>query len=166
MGLKNWLTASLKKFFVASSEPLDDSSRNNPNPARQLPLSRLTRYIFQASHFSRVNQRVKPGAFLPQPPDLKISSVWIDQLGDGEIWDIGDLLGAKRNAKPIARASFDAQILSEPHLTIEADPMPHPKHVNICGWPAEKDAQKAVALLLCNRSTLQVRTVAAEPHGP
>lgn len=70
---------------------------------------------------------------------------------------IGDLLGAKRKAKPIARASFSAEILPEAKLTVEPDPTPHPRHVNISGWPTEKDAQKAVALFLCNRASLQVR---------
>lgn len=117
----------------------------------------LSRYIFQSGHFNR--QSAKQGAFLPQPSKLKISAVWIDQLLGREIWEIGDLLASQSEPprRPIARADFDAAVLSEANLTLDDDKAAHPRHVNICGWPPEKDAQKAVALLLCNRSTLNIR---------
>jgi hypothetical protein len=117
----------------------------------------LSRYIFQSGHFSR--QRVKQGAFLPLPSKLKISAVWIDQLLEREVWEIGDLLAAQSEPprKPIARADFDAAVLAEANLTVADDKAAHPRHVNICGWPPEKDAQKAVALLLCHRAILSIR---------
>jgi hypothetical protein len=74
-----------------------------------------------------------------------------------EIWKIGDLLGVPRNKQPQARADFDVATVSEAKLTIESDPAPHPRHVNLCGWPIEKDAQKSVALLFCARSLLVLR---------
>jgi hypothetical protein len=153
MESKNWLTGFLKRLLTVLSGLFGGSPATNS--AGQPQFKRLTRYIFQSGHFSTLHHRVKQGAFLPQPPALKISSIWIDLLGENDIWTIGDLLGATR--KPIARASFDAEILPEARLAIEPDPAPHPRHVNIFGWPAEKDAQKAVALFLCNRSSLQVR---------
>lgn len=86
--------------------------------------------------------------------------MWIDQLSVTEVWDIGDLLATQSTAPrkpPIARANFDTADLQETDLTIEDDKKPHPRHVNLCGWPPEKDAQKAVALILCSRATLNVR---------
>jgi hypothetical protein len=99
----------------------------------------------------------KPGAFLPPPVVLKISALWRDQLSESEIWQIGDLLGAKRQKPPLARADFGLVAVKEAKLTVEPDPEPHPRHVNISGWPVEKDEQKAVAVLLCARSNLIVR---------
>ena len=99
----------------------------------------------------------KPGAFLPKPPTLKISALWRDELPEPEIWKIGDLLGITRTKQPLARADFDAADVSEAKLAIEPDPKPHPRHVNLSGWPIDKDEQKSIALLLCARSTLIVR---------
>lgn len=120
---------------------------------------RLTRYIYQSGHFSKVHHRVKQNAFLPEPGKSKISAAWIDGLVSPQIWEIGDLLGAQRLAPavPIARADFDSAVLPKTRLTIESDPVPHPRHINVCGWPSEKDAQKDIALMLCSKSTLQVR---------
>lgn len=119
--------------------------------------SRLARFIFQDAHFRRQTPAApKPSAFLPRPPDLKISALWRDALSEAEIWTAGDLLGATRG-KPRARADFDLAAVSEANLTIELDTAPHPRHVNLCGWPIPKDEQKSIALLLCARSTLVVR---------
>ncbi len=52
----------------------------------------------------------------------------------------------------MARADFAVAAVSEAKLTIESDTKPHPLHVNLCGWPMEKDKQKSIALLLCARS--------------
>jgi hypothetical protein len=70
---------------------------------------------------------------------------------------IGDLLGAKRGRPPLARADFDLAAVREAKLTAAPDPEPHPRHVNLAGWPIKKDEQKAVAILLCVRSTLIMR---------
>jgi hypothetical protein len=99
----------------------------------------------------------KPGAFLPKPPTLKISALWRDELPEQEIWKIGDLLGTTRGKQPLARADFDVAAVAEAKLAIEPDPEPHPLHVNLCGWPIDKDEQKSIALLLCARSILLLR---------
>jgi hypothetical protein len=103
--------------------------------------------------------KAKPGAFLPSA-SRKTSAAAIDGLSADEIWKIGDVLASKGKpprSGPRARADFDAEALVEAKLTIEGDPSPHPRHINLCGWPANKDEQKAIAMLLCNRSILQKR---------
>jgi len=118
----------------------------------------LARFIFQEGHCrKKVPAKPKPGAFLPKPATLKISALWRDRLPEQEIWKIGDQLGETRSKQPLARADFDAAAVSEAKLAIEPDPKPHPLHVNLCGWPIDKDEQKSIALLLCARSTLIVR---------
>jgi len=120
--------------------------------------SLLARFIFQKSQFSRTPAKPKQGAFLPHPSTLRISALWRDGLSEQNIWNIGDSLGAARSKQPLARADFDAATVSEAKLTIEPDPLPQiPQHLNLCGWPSEKDKQKAIALELCARSTLIVR---------
>jgi hypothetical protein len=153
MGLNNWLRAALNKLSGAlrkrSAEPASASRHQ---------YSQLARFIFQGGHYRKLAPaKPKPGAFLPDPSKLKTSAIWRDNLSEQEIWKIGDLLGTKRSEKPPARADFDIAAVSEAKLTIEPDPEPHPRHVNLCKWPVDKDEQKSIALLLCARSTLILR---------
>ncbi|MGC2333402.1 MAG: hypothetical protein WA581_18265 [Candidatus Acidiferrales bacterium] len=147
MGLKSCLKSLLKRFFGESPAP----------PADDCHYTSLTRYIYQSGHFSTT--RAKPGAFLPPKGNLKTSAGWIDEIDDPEIWEIGDILGHLRStpADAQARADFDSSILARENLTIEPDPNHHPRHVNLAGWPAEKDAQKDIALALVAGSKLQIR---------
>lgn len=85
---------------------------------------------------------------------------WIDQLQEANIWKIGDVVGSKSRGKPaVARADVSSHSVSEIKLTIEADSEPHPRHVNVGGWPDGKDEQKAVALDLCAKSRLSIRVM-------
>lgn len=79
-------------------------------------------------------------------------------MEDTEIWKIGDeVVGRPRAKNPVARADFHAAGLRNLNLSVEADTAVHPRHANLCGWPVEKDEQKAVALELCSQSTLSLR---------
>ena len=152
MGLSNWLRAVLNRLSrVLKRRPASTGMTGGPQ------YSFLARFIFQKSQFSKTPAKPKQGAFLPHPSTLKISALWRDGLPEQDIWKIGDLLGAARSKQPLARADFDTNAVSAAKLEIEADPKPHPRHVNLCGWPSEKDKQKAIALDLCARSTLRVR---------
>ncbi len=149
MGLSNWLRAVLNKLCEGlRRRPADREVSRSPQ------YSLLARFIFQGGHYrKKAPATPKPGAF----PTLEISALWRHTLPEHEIWTIGDLLGKPRSQQPLARADFDAATVSEAKLTIEPDPKPHPLHVNLCGWPIDKDEQKSIALLLCARSTLILR---------
>ena len=137
---------------VLRRQPAEAASVSRPQ------YSLLARFIFQESHCRKIAPaKPKPNAFLPKPPDLKISALWRDELPEQEIWNIGDLLGKARSKQPLARADFDEAAVSEAKLTIEPDPTPPLRHVNLCGWPMGKDEQKSIAVLLCVRSTLLLR---------
>ncbi len=99
----------------------------------------------------------KPAAFLPSENSLKMSAIWVDELAEDEVWQIGDHVGEGRQKPALGRADFQARVVSELELTIEPDPAPHPRHVNICGWPLEKDQRIAIAQDLCVRSALRIR---------
>ncbi len=152
MGLNNWLRAVLNRLCEALKRRPADAALDN-----QSRYSYLARFIFQKSQFSKTPAKPKQGAFLPHPSSLKTSALWRDGLLEQDIWKIGDSLGTARGKQPMARADFDVAAVSEAKLVIEPDPKPHPLHVNLCGWPIGKDEQKAIALLLCARSTLIVR---------
>lgn len=86
---------------------------------------------------------------------------FVDLLQEVEIWALGDSVGFEGRGKPAqARAELPANVISsiqQTQLRIVPDPQPHPRHVDIAGWPPEKDAQKAIALDLCAASTLHIR---------
>jgi hypothetical protein len=116
----------------------------------------LSRFIFYRSHFS--HGKPKPSAFTPTQ-NLKTSAFWIDELPDKVIWQIGDdVAGAGRKLPALARGDFKSSDVAEVGLGIEPDTTPHPRHVDICGWPSEKDEQKEIALELCARALLHIRT--------
>jgi hypothetical protein len=89
-----------------------------------------------------------------------MSASGIDGLAEKAIWQIGDKI---RSTPARARADFKAEIVNDiqvkgAHLTIELDPQPHdPKHVNVCGWPPDKDLRLSIAQDLCAKSMLRIR---------
>ena len=119
----------------------------------------LSRYIYQSGHFSAANQRIKQNAFLPKRGETRISAATIDGLAEPAVWQIGDVLGRARAnpADAIARSDFAPEILAPLNLSLELDTAPHERHVNICGWPEEKEEQKNIAQDLCDQSMLRIR---------
>jgi hypothetical protein len=99
---------------------------------------------------------VKPAGFTP-PKSGKLSAFWIDELATEAIWPLGDFVGKPRGKSALAFAELGTDDVAAVGLVTEGDPKPHPRHVNICGWPVEKDEIKSLALELCARAKLQVR---------
>jgi hypothetical protein len=150
MGLSNWLKTALNRLCEVLRRRPEDVA-----PANLHEYAVLARFIFQAGHYRKSPPaKPKPGAFLPKANDQKISAIWRDLLSEQEIWEIGDAVGATRTKQPLARAEFDIETVSQAKLAIEPDPKPHPRHVNLSGWPADKAEQKSIALHLCAHSTL------------
>jgi hypothetical protein len=117
MGLKNWLKVVLNKLFGVSRKRLAE-----PGQLGFPQYSTWARFIFQSGHYRKSNPAApKPNAFLPDPQKLKTSAIWRDELSEAEIWDIGDILGNKRNQKPEARADLEIATLAEAKLTIEPE---------------------------------------------
>jgi hypothetical protein len=92
-----------------------------------------------------------------------MSASGIDGLVDNQIWQIGDGAGKSRMLPALSRADFKSSAVydvevDDVRLTIEADPQPHdPMHVNVCGWPIEKDVRLSIAQDLCAKSMLRIR---------
>jgi hypothetical protein len=99
----------------------------------------------------------KPGAFLPAADKAQISMMGIDGLPEIEIWPLGDLVGGGRGRPATARADISADSIACCGLFIVPDPKPHPRHVNISGWPVPKEERKLIALDLCAKSELKKR---------
>ncbi len=83
---------------------------------------------------------------------------FIDQLSLDEVWGIGDFAGKNRGKLAIARADMQRKAVINLPVRLEPTPKDHPRHIDIGGWPTEKDAQKALALEFCAISTLALRS--------
>jgi hypothetical protein len=93
-----------------------------------------------------------------------MSASGIDGLAEDKIWQVGDEAGRNRSKPACARADFEASAVYDVQvngvrlMTIEPDPQPSdPNHVNICGWPQDKDLRISIAQDFCAMSMLQIR---------
>jgi hypothetical protein len=153
MGLNSFLKFVRLKFSAVLKKQLAKEKALANSTGQYTTLSR---FIFRSGDFNRSQNRPKPSAFLP-PPDLRTSAFWIDQLSEPEVWWIGDNVAAGVRGSPSARADITASTVFDTGLKIEPDPTPHPRHIDICGWPPEKDKQKSIALDLCAFALLRLR---------
>jgi hypothetical protein len=109
---------------------------------------------------------VKRRAFDPPQSNLRLSVYRLNGLTDVEIWGIADrFVGAIKGRSVIGRAELLETLLAPLGLSAESDPHPHPLHMNIVGWPTEKDARMAVALELAEQSKYVARTAGAMPKS-
>ncbi len=121
----------------------------------------LSKFIFNKSQFSSVNNRVKYSAFIP-PPNKRLSMFCISSLKENKIWGIGQTvkekreLAEKRELTLLARADIKALSVTKIGLEIEADNIPL-YHVNIVGWPDEGSEMKLKAIELAKKAKLRLR---------
>ncbi len=120
---------------------------------------RLTRYLDERSKYSAVKKRVKFNAFTPPHANLSLSIYRTNELGDGEIWKLGDDYVAPHRGKPIiARADLSASEVFNRGLTVEPDTRPHERHGNIVNWPPQDQGSwLKLATELANAAELIVR---------
>lgn len=141
---KEFLTNNLN-FNATGIEPVKD---NEP----------LARYILSSNQFSRINNIVKPSAFMPAP-NLQLSVFRIKGLDISAIWEIGEKEVVSR-IKPIKKLYGMAKIFSisvvSAGLKIDPDNIP-PRHANIIGWPQEKHNQKMIAIELASKALLMLK---------
>lgn len=119
----------------------------------------LSRFIFDERNFSLSKLRPVPRAFYPPPDGSGTSAFVIDGLQEAEIWWIADNVVAKMSNRqpPPARADIQSAAVLSARLTVVPDPKDHPRHVNICGWPTEKEKRLAIAQDLCAAAILKLR---------
>jgi hypothetical protein len=115
----------------------------------------LARFIYSSSHISRENKRIKHNAFMPAA-DGKTSIFRTKGLEEGDTWAIGEEVAAKRSQTLHARGDIVAADVFKAKLRIVPSEPP-PRHANIEDWPAEKSAQKLIAIDLAETAKLVLR---------
>ncbi len=98
------------------------------------------------------------GAFMPPAARAEKSVYRIMNLLENEIWEIGDEYVARTVGKDIkVRADLCVSLVIDTGLEVVSDPIPHPRHANILGWPDERDEIRQLAVELADNSSLEVR---------
>jgi len=121
-----------------------------------MPNNKFSRYITSKKHFSKQNNYVKSAAFMPNR-NQKLSVFCIDELVEEEIWEIGyNNISIPTSKEIYARANIEAEDILTTILEIDNNNTPL-RHVDIIGWPSEKEDQKGIALELSRKSALVIK---------
>jgi hypothetical protein len=123
----------------------------------------LTRFIFSSRHFSRRNETVKFGAFMPpqvskDPPlyNQDLSVYRLSGLLDNEKWTIGWEYVQTESRSIKARADVPAQEVYKSRLDVVSDVKPHERHANITPFPPDRLGCQKLATKLARASKLVI----------
>ena len=115
----------------------------------------LTRFLFSKNHFSVRKNQVKPDAFLPAPSSMETSVFRMKGLGQAEVQELGDQIGARRGLTLKAWADLLAGVVFNTGLSVRPDNVPE-RHAVITGWPQEKHEQLSLAQELAASAALRL----------
>jgi hypothetical protein len=124
--------------------------------------NRISRYIYDRHGFNLPEQRVTPKAFIINGKYPNELSVCITEgLAEEETWELALKLRQDRPLKARADLSIkQVESISnhqEGYLKVIRDDKPVFRHANIKHFPSDKQKQRAIALELAARATLQVK---------
>lgn len=117
----------------------------------------LARFILYSKWIRSSDQTARPDAFIPHPyPDLSVTRHL--NLPEEALWRTGQNVADARTATLYGRADIYAAAARQQNLKIDPAPVPNnPNHANIVGWPADKPAQKIIALQLAADSVYRAK---------
>jgi hypothetical protein len=94
----------------------------------------------------RPDGTVKSDAFIPYKR-VELSMTRHVGLGESEIWKIGQAVAEERASTLYGRADAQARVFLRQRLRVVPAPLiDNANHANVVGWPADKQAQKEIAL--------------------
>ena len=118
----------------------------------------LARYILEKSYHRSSDNTVKPHAFMLPTGKDEISVFRIISLSETDIWQIGiTYVSEKRGMPLLGGAELIANDVTSLGLDVKPDPVPHPRHANITGFPrGDSEKTRMFAVELAARSTLHL----------
>ena len=111
-----------------------------------IPIARFA----NLQHVRPSNNSLQHNLFLP-PKSLKLSVFNISELQSDQIWELGDMYVAPSRGTVIGRADLTGNQIAEKGLKIE-EASPPPRHMDIIGWPEEKEKRLTIAKSLTLQS--------------
>jgi hypothetical protein len=148
LSLQRWVNSLLIRLLKRSRE-----GEQLQQAAYELAAEEeISRFVYSSSHFSRANNRLKQGAFSPEPHS-ELSVLHSIGLSSTEIWRYGVLtLGAQPGRSKIyGRADLAVAKVIAQKLRAIRDDIPFGRHTNVVGWPHSRDPdqQKADIKAIC-----------------
>jgi len=149
-----WFLEKLSKLFAGSRA--DSAAVALPDVVS--PSEDATRFILRDRHYSRIENRPKQSAFMPEEYGgrWETSVCRISTVPEQRIWHLG------RTVRPglaaVARADFPVQAALDEMLACVPATEAFPEHAVLTNWPAADDGkarQKAAASALVEAATLR-----------
>ena len=111
----------------------------------------LAKFLYFRTGHYRIDP-LKPTwrAFMPRKETRELSVFRTAGLSEAKIWELAAI---RVKSNPKARAVVSPQDVVASGLEVDPDNIP-PRHANIVGWPAGKDAQMSHAVELAAQGTL------------
>jgi hypothetical protein len=114
----------------------------------------LARYATQSKHFRSSDHTARPEMFMPHPyRDLSVTRH--REATEPEIWEVGASVARQLRKTLYGRCDIKVSSCLQNNLIVKEDPIAqanncpdNPNHANIQNWPADKPAQKSIALEL------------------
>jgi hypothetical protein len=133
-------------------------ARRNADPLSLFESDQLSRFLFQKGEFSVDKRIVKRAAFMPARESRTTSVFQTTGLRDVEILTIARThVEPERKKEVLGWANLQAQAVHKTGLQTRYDNNP-PRHVELVGWPIEKDRQHSIAQLLAAAASLNLVT--------
>lgn len=111
----------------------------------------LARFILRREHL-RADGSVKPEPFMPYKW-VELSVTRHFGLEEAEIWQAGHAVAVETSTKLSGRADVTAFVFTRQRLRVLPKPLPqNPNHADVVDWPADKAAQKEIALLVAREA--------------
>ncbi len=119
---------------------------------------KLARYILHRRHIRASNQTLKPDAFVPHPhSDLSVTRHL--SASEDEIWSVGEDVATTTGKVLYGRGDIQAMSCLRQKLMVHAAPVEgNPNHADIRNWPADKAAQKIIALEIAATAVFVARS--------
>lgn len=125
-------------------------------PRTVAPEERLDRFVTRSGDFSPTKGKVKAAVLVPGKDQHDVSVFRTSGLEDDRRVRIGWCRVARvRRSKFYGWATFAASAVTAAGLTLDPDDKP-PRHTNVKGWPAEKDARLLLGAKLYDAHTLHL----------
>ncbi|MFN0075827.1 MAG: hypothetical protein ACKVY0_05080 [Prosthecobacter sp.] len=118
----------------------------------------LARYILRREHV-RADGTLKPDPFMPYKW-VELSVTRHLGLEESEIWQAGQTVADETGTTLQGRADALAQVYAKHRLRVLPKPLPNNlNHADVVDWPADKPAQKEIALMIAREASYQPKPV-------
>ena len=120
------------------------------------PSEPVTRFIMEKSYYRPSDRTVRHNAFMPNREGA--TSVYrIEDLCEIEVYEIGHQYVAQKIGKTLlGHADIIVSDILKQTLEVEPDPIPHPRHANMVGWPDDRSRHRMIALELARDAQLHL----------